>query len=391
MDSKIRLLLVEDDATLAGVISDVLSESGFDVLLAKNGAEALDLLVPEDRSTAGISAPEIIVTDIMMPKMDGFTMVRSLREKGCDTPVLFLSARTSAEDVIKGFHLGAGDYIRKPFAMKELIVRIHSLLNRHSAAGNTGASAPIATSGQSCRTIATDTDKPIPDLPSPVPGTQSCRTTTTNADRPASGTMDSRAAEPYYSTSAAGSIERTSGAPPENHTAAPLPGTAENPFRIGRYRFDSVHRRLWLVAETAPAPADSTLATATDISGTAGGDTAYDVRDITRSYGPARVAPPVTESYSSIAGKNKSVSDQTGHSLSCIQLPTMESEILDILCRRMGTVVPNSFILKKLWGHDDYFSTRSLNVHITRLRKRLQADPSVSIDSFRGNGYRLSV
>lgn len=361
MDSKIRLLLVEDDATLAGVISDVLSESGFDVLLAKNGAEALDLLLPEDQSIPGISAPEVIVTDIMMPKMDGFTMVRSLREKGCDTPVLFLSARTSAEDVVKGFNLGAGDYIRKPFAMKELIVRIHSLLNRHSAAGNTGASAPIATSGQSCRTIATDTDNPIPDLTSPAPGTQSCRTTTTNADRPASGTMDSRAAEPYYSTSAAGSIERTSGAPPENHTAAPLPGTAENPFRIGRYRFDSVHRRLWLVAETAPTPAENTPDTADDeISGTA-------------------------------AGKNESVSYRTGHSVACTQLPTMESEILDILCRRTGTVVPNSFILKKLWGHDDYFSTRSLNVHITRLRKRLQADPSVSIDSFRGNGYRLSV
>lgn len=262
-DRKIRLLLVEDDTTLAGVISDVLSESGFDVILAKNGAEALGLLVPKDRSAAGMPAPEIIVTDIMMPKMDGFTMVRSLREKGCDIPVLFLSARTGTEDVVKGFSLGAGDYIRKPFAMKELIVRIHSLLDRHAA----------------------------------------------------------------------------SGTPAENRTEAPLPGTADNPFRIGRYRFDSVHRRLWLVPDSGHIESES-------------------------------------------EGENSS---------SCVQLPAMESEILEILCSRMGTVVPNSLILNKLWGHDDYFSTRSLNVHITRLRKRLKADPSVSIDSFRGNGYRLSL
>lgn len=255
-DRKIRLLLVEDDTTLAGVISDVLSESGFDVLLAKNGAEAIDMLAME-----GQPAPEIIVTDIMMPKMDGFTMVRSLRENGYDMPVLFLSARTSAEDVVKGFSLGAGDYIRKPFAMKELIVRIHSLLDRDA--------------------------------------------------------------------------ERTSGTQSENRTESPLPGTADNPFIIGRYRFDSVHRRLWLMT------------------------------------GPGHTESENNDSY--------------------IQLPAMESEILAILCRRMGSIVPNSLILNTLWGHDDYFSTRSLNVHITRLRKRLLADPSVSIDSFRGNGYRLSV
>lgn len=286
-DRKIRLLLVEDDTTLAGVISDVLSESGFDVILAKNGAEALGLLVPEDRSAAGMPAPEIIVTDIMMPKTDGFTMVRSLREKGCDIPVLFLSARTGTEDVVKGFSLGAGDYIRKPFAMKELIVRIHSLLNRHATPYNT----------------------------------------------------DGKSAEPCCSTSDTGSVERTSGTPAENRTEAPLPGTADNPFRIGRYRFDSVHRRLWLVPDSGHIESES-------------------------------------------EGENSS---------SCVQLPAMESEILEILCSRMGTVVPNSLILNKLWGHDDYFSTRSLNVHITRLRKRLKADPSVSIDSFRGNGYRLSL
>lgn len=265
-DRKIRLLLVEDDTTLAGVISDVLSESGFDVLLAKNGAEALDML-----ATKGLPAPEIIVTDIMMPQTDGFTMVHSLRENGCDTPVLFLSARTGTEDVVKGFRLGAGDYIRKPFAMKELIVRIHSLLDRHTA----------------------------------------------------SGAMAGRDAE------------RTTGTPAENRTEAPLPGTADNPFRIGRYRFDSVHRRLWLVPDSGHIECEDNS--------------------------------------------------------SCVQLPAMESDILEILCRRMGTVVPNSLILNKLWGHDDYFSTRSLNVHITRLRKRLKADPSVSIDSFRGNGYRLSI
>ena len=121
---KIRLLLVEDETDLAGIISDTLSEKGFEVRCAGNGADGLRAVTD--------FRPEIVVTDIMMPVMDGYTFVRKLRESGSAVPVLFLSARSDAEDVVRGFELGAGAYIRKPFAISELIVRLHSLLgHRH--------------------------------------------------------------------------------------------------------------------------------------------------------------------------------------------------------------------------------------------------------------------
>ena len=74
--------------------------------------------------------PDIIIADVMMPKVDGFEMVRQIRVKSPDVPVLFLTARTSLEDVVKGFELGANDYLRKPFQILELIIRIKALLRQ---------------------------------------------------------------------------------------------------------------------------------------------------------------------------------------------------------------------------------------------------------------------
>lgn len=233
-NGKIRLLLVEDERTLAGIIADTLSEKGFEVRCAYNGADGL-------RAAADFR-PEVVVTDIMMPTMDGFTFVKRLRQEGIcgeNVPVLFLSARSGAEDVVHGFELGAQDYIRKPFAMSELIVRIHALLGRQRA----------------------------------------------------------RAA------------------------AAQNP----SPIVLGRYTFD-----------------------------------------------PSTAVLSLSEGSSTV-------------------LPAREAELLALLASRPGEIVPNTLILKQLWGDDDYFSTRSLNVHITRLRKRLAADPAVSIISHRGVGYCLRV
>lgn len=229
---KIKLLLVEDEQAFAWVLADTLSTSGFEVCRAGNGVEAL--------SRVKTFVPDVIVTDIMMPHMDGFSFVKQLRAEGVRIPVLFLSARTDAEDVVKGFELGAGDYIRKPFVIKELIVRIRSLLGR------------------------------------------------------------------------------CNGVP------------AESKFHIGRFTFDALTHKLWLC-------------------------------------------------------------DDDGRPAEAIALPTRESEILAMLCRQMGEVVSNAAILKKLWGNDDYFCTRSLNVHMTRLRKKLAADARITIDAFRGMGYRLLV
>lgn len=119
---KIKLLLVEDEHTLADIIRDTLNEKGFEVYVAYNGLEGLRVFEQ--------CHPHVVVTDIMMPQMDGLTMVKQLRAKDESLPVLFLSARSGAQDVVEGFEIGGNDYIRKPFAMSELIVRIKALLGR---------------------------------------------------------------------------------------------------------------------------------------------------------------------------------------------------------------------------------------------------------------------
>lgn len=121
-EKKIKVLLVEDEATLALIIRDTLVEQGFRILTCGNGEEGLRSFFLE--------RPDVVVADVMMPKMDGFEMVRRIRGKDISTPVLFLTARTDTDDVVHGFELGANDYLRKPFGMQELIVRIKALVGR---------------------------------------------------------------------------------------------------------------------------------------------------------------------------------------------------------------------------------------------------------------------
>lgn len=120
---KDKILLVEDDSTLSFIVQDALTREGFDVVCAPNGESGLKLFTE--------SNPDIIVADVMMPKMDGFEMVRLVRLTSPAVPVLFLTARTALDDVVKGFELGANDYIRKPFQILELVVRIKALLKRN--------------------------------------------------------------------------------------------------------------------------------------------------------------------------------------------------------------------------------------------------------------------
>lgn len=120
--TKIKVLLVEDEPTLAMIIKDTLDGDEFDIILAADGEEGLALYKETN--------PDIIVTDIMMPKIDGFTLIRHIRKTDSRTPVLFLSARSAANDVVTGFELGGNDYLKKPFGMAELIVRIKALLNK---------------------------------------------------------------------------------------------------------------------------------------------------------------------------------------------------------------------------------------------------------------------
>ncbi len=119
---KITVLLVEDEQTLAMIIKETLEEQDFIIRTAANGEEGLRLFFN--------FRPDVLVADIMMPRMDGFEMVRRIRQTDKHTPVLFLTARSAVHDVVEGFKLGANDYLKKPFGMQELVIRIKALAGR---------------------------------------------------------------------------------------------------------------------------------------------------------------------------------------------------------------------------------------------------------------------
>jgi len=124
MSEKVKpiVLIVEDEKTLSSIITDTLEVEGFFTLQSFDGNDGLKLFLEK--------RPDILIVDVMMPKMDGFEMVSKIRCTDKTTPILFLTARSSIEDLVFGFELGANDYLRKPFKMQELIIRIKALLNR---------------------------------------------------------------------------------------------------------------------------------------------------------------------------------------------------------------------------------------------------------------------
>ena len=233
-----KVLLVEDERTLSGIVRDTLETMrdtletmDFSVELAYDGSEGLHRYF-EVR-------PDILVVDVMMPKMSGFDMVKAIRQSDKETPILFLTAKTTVDDVVTGFNLGADDYLKKPFAIPELVVRMKTLLGR---------------SGK--RTL--DQEK------------------------------------------------------------------GQESYCIGEYQF---------------TPESATL-----------------------------------------------LHKPTGEST---LIPRREADILQLLCKGSGGIIPTQNILLSLWGDDDFFNARSLQVLITRLRHRFSRDPRIQILNVRGTGYKL--
>ena len=121
-DERVRVLLVEDDRSIADFVSAGLRQEGFAVDVAGNGVDGLDL--------AQGQAYDAAVVDIMLPRLDGLSLVSALRRAGIRTPVLFLSARHSVDDRVKGLQTGGDDYLTKPFAFPELLARVQALTRR---------------------------------------------------------------------------------------------------------------------------------------------------------------------------------------------------------------------------------------------------------------------
>ncbi len=118
-----KILFVEDEEDLTLIVADTLRGQGYEVITAADGIEGLEKFKTE--------AADIVVADVMMPKMDGFSMAKEIRKLSPTVPLLFLTAKSTIDDVEKGFEIGANDYLKKPFELRELIVRIKALLRRY--------------------------------------------------------------------------------------------------------------------------------------------------------------------------------------------------------------------------------------------------------------------
>ncbi|BDD11081.1 DNA-binding response regulator [Fulvitalea axinellae] len=227
--SKIRLLYVEDEPTLGQIVKDSLETRHFEVTLAQNGLDGWDEFLRE--------TPDACVLDIMMPELDGLALAKKIRKRNESLPIIFLSAKTQTKDVLSGFSAGGDDYMKKPFSMEELIVRVENLLKR-------AEKHPI--------------------------------------------------------------------------TVTETPAVRQ----IGKYAFDFKKQSLTL------------------------GD----------------------------------------HSQ---QLSYREAQMLKMFCDRENEVLERKEVLMELWGDDHFFNARSMDVFITKLRKKLALDPKVKIINLRGVGYKL--
>jgi DNA-binding response OmpR family regulator len=123
----VRILVVEDERKVANFIRQGLTEEGHTVEVAPDGATALDLLVEGP-------PPDLVVLDLMLPKVDGFAILKAARQRRVTTPVLILTARDSVADKVRGLDLGADDYLTKPFAFDEFLARVRALLRRGAVA-----------------------------------------------------------------------------------------------------------------------------------------------------------------------------------------------------------------------------------------------------------------
>ena len=131
MEKKAKILYVEDDLTLSFVTRENLELKGYDVDFCEDGITALEMMIS--------SAYDLCILDVMLPRMDGFTLAGRIRERNPWIPILFLTARSTREDRLTGFRTGGDDYITKPFSIEELVLKIEVFLKRRNIISESNA------------------------------------------------------------------------------------------------------------------------------------------------------------------------------------------------------------------------------------------------------------
>ncbi len=230
-DSNKKILIVEDDPNFGSILKEYLIINDYDITLAKNGIEGFEKFKKDDF--------DLCILDVMMPYKDGFTLAKEIREKNDSVPIFFLTAKNLKEDVLKGFKIGADDYLTKPFDSDVLLAKIKAVLSRQNA----------------------------PAL--------------TNSD--------------------------------------------EFEFEFSGFKFNS---KLRLLSYKTDNP---------------------------------------------------------------IKLSPKENQLLRLLVLHINDLLPRDIALNKIWRDDNYFTSRSMDVYIAKLRKYLSADEKVQILNIHGEGFRLVI
>jgi DNA-binding response OmpR family regulator len=130
-----KILYVEDEAFLGRIVKESLETKGYTIAMETDGANVVQRFMQFE--------PDVCVLDIMLPNKSGYEIANELRTKNFTTPIIFLTAKTQTDDVVKGFKIGANDYIRKPFSIEELIVRIENVCNQNASSKMQSDSADI--------------------------------------------------------------------------------------------------------------------------------------------------------------------------------------------------------------------------------------------------------
>ncbi len=134
--NKIKILYVEDELYLGKIVKESLENRDFEVKMLMNGFNILPVIKEFQ--------PNICVLDVMLPKKDGFTIGQEIRAQEPELPIIFLTAKNQLQDIVKGFNSGGNDYIKKPFSMEELIIRIQNILKLSSQSGNNNGDTSVA-------------------------------------------------------------------------------------------------------------------------------------------------------------------------------------------------------------------------------------------------------
>lgn len=132
-----RILIIEDERPMRTVLKDCLEAEGYRVMVAADGADGLDRAIREK--------PDLILLDIMMPRLDGFALCQELRRLGQDTPILMLTAKSQVDDRVRGLDAGADDYLVKPFSSEELLARVRAILRRQDKSDESCALLKLGT------------------------------------------------------------------------------------------------------------------------------------------------------------------------------------------------------------------------------------------------------